>query len=115
MQLKARGLTFFISPSEKPVDNITLPFSTSFVQIYTNTACRIGCGKAECGGGSKRIHVCAFAIGMGADYWEGKPCADCPSTCSNNLCGEWTISVVFEMTFIGNLLENVFYLKPDLD
>ena len=64
--------------------------------MYTDTACRVGCGRAECGGGSNKIHVCSFAFGPDFKFKEGPACADCPNTCSNNLCGEWIFKVTFE-------------------
>ena len=89
--------------------SLVFPFSVCFEQIYTGTACRVGCGKAECGGGSNRIHVCSFAVDPDFDFRQGTPCEDCPNTCSNNLCGKWATKMAIEFTrLFFNPLDNTF-------
>ena len=65
-------------------------------QIYSDAGCRVGCGKAECGGGSNRIKVCTYATGWdrGSTYKNVPACASCPNTCSNGLCGKYDVIIV---------------------
>ena len=64
-------------------------------QIYSDAVCRVGCGKAECGGGSNRIKVCTYAVGWDRDspYKNVPACASCPNTCSNGLCGKYELII----------------------
>ena len=74
-----------------------------FQQIYWDTTCRVGCGQAECGGGSNRIKVCAYAVGWDKSSSSSNyvpACASCPNTCSNNLCGKYELFMSYYTSMI---------------
>ena len=61
------------------------------VQVVKDTACRVGCGFADCKG--TKTYVCNYMTGQSGfskPFEPGTPCTDC-KTCENNLCGKWVI------------------------
>uniref|UniRef100_R4GC29 ShKT domain-containing protein n=1 Tax=Anolis carolinensis TaxID=28377 RepID=R4GC29_ANOCA len=74
-----------------PINDINL--SDVYTQLVWHNSDRVGCATAHCPEQViPFIYVCHYCpVGnivqfLPTPYKEGKPCADCPDSCENNLC-----------------------------